>query len=276
MTYACDGIGAFSSSSSSPILQSGADLGHGCEALVGSWWDGGQTAQTLDAVLQKGQTMPEKNRFPAVLVPDTAHSLRAEGFDASEDGTGRGTPLVPISIRTAQTSSNGCGINEDGTSYTLDGAQGQAIAFDCKASCQNGFGVGEIASTMRSMGHAGPHQNGGGHQAVAFTTSEQSNSFAWEKDYAPTVDCQIPNDSSNIQKGVRIGMQVRRLTPRECERLQGFEDDYTLIPFTHGKPAADGPRYKALGNSMAVPVMRWIGERIAMVEAIPLVSEIAA
>jgi len=55
---------------------------------------------------------------------------------------------------------------------------------------------------------------------------------------------------------------VRRLTPRECERLQGFPDDYTLTPY-RGKPAADGPRYKALGNSMAVPVMRWIGQRIA-------------
>lgn len=54
---------------------------------------------------------------------------------------------------------------------------------------------------------------------------------------------------------------VRRLTPRECERLQGFPDDYTLIPY-RGKPASDGPRYKALGNSMAVPVMRWIGARI--------------
>jgi DNA (cytosine-5)-methyltransferase 1 len=57
------------------------------------------------------------------------------------------------------------------------------------------------------------------------------------------------------------GQGVRRLTPRECERLQGFPDDYTLVPF-RGKPAKDGPRYKALGNSMAVPVMRWIGERI--------------
>lgn len=60
---------------------------------------------------------------------------------------------------------------------------------------------------------------------------------------------------------------VRRLTPRECERLMGFPDDYTLVPY-RGKPAADGPRYKALGNSMAVPCMRWIGERIAMVEQI--------
>lgn len=63
------------------------------------------------------------------------------------------------------------------------------------------------------------------------------------------------------------GMRVRRLTPRECERLQGFPDDYTLIEY-RGKPAADGPRYKALGNSMAVPVVRWLGERIAKVDEI--------
>lgn len=59
--------------------------------------------------------------------------------------------------------------------------------------------------------------------------------------------------------------RVRRLTPRECERLQGFPDDYTLVPY-RGKPAKDGPRYKAIGNSMAVPVMRWIGMRIEFVD----------
>jgi len=65
---------------------------------------------------------------------------------------------------------------------------------------------------------------------------------------------------------VAHAMTVRRLTPRECERLQGFPgDDWTLIPW-RGKPAdqcPDGPRYKALGNSMAVNCMEWIGERIA-------------
>lgn len=60
---------------------------------------------------------------------------------------------------------------------------------------------------------------------------------------------------------------VRRLTPRECERLQGFPDDYTLIPY-RGALAKDGPRYRALGNSKAVPVVRWIGERIQAVEEI--------
>ena len=58
---------------------------------------------------------------------------------------------------------------------------------------------------------------------------------------------------------------VRRLTPRECERLMGFSDNFTLIPY-RGKPAADGPRYRALGNSMAVPVMAWIGQRIGKID----------
>jgi DNA (cytosine-5)-methyltransferase 1 len=70
-------------------------------------------------------------------------------------------------------------------------------------------------------------------------------------------------------EGVAIqAMQVRRLTPVECERLQGFPDGYTNIPWRNKTESPDGPRYKAMGNSMAVPVMRWIGERIAAVEAL--------
>ena len=69
--------------------------------------------------------------------------------------------------------------------------------------------------------------------------------------------------SKLIQDTTRM---LRRLTPRECERLQGFTDDYTLVPY-RGKPAKDGPRYRAIGNSFAVPVVRWIGERIAQVSA---------
>ena len=83
---------------------------------------------------------------------------------------------------------------------------------------------------------------------------------------APTVTGGAPftktgNERVEAEAYLAHGMKVRRLTPRECERLQGFPDDYTLIPY-RGKLAADTPRYKALGNSMAVPVMRWIGERI--------------
>jgi DNA (cytosine-5)-methyltransferase 1 len=82
----------------------------------------------------------------------------------------------------------------------------------------------------------------------------------WQIDQSDTLQAKNP-------KAVATGMQVRRLTPRECERLQGFPDDYTLIPAKHAKLAADGPRYKALGNSMAVPIMRWIGKRIAIIAA---------
>ena len=65
-------------------------------------------------------------------------------------------------------------------------------------------------------------------------------------------------------------LQVRRLTPTECERLQGFPDNYTQIEWRNksAEDCPDGPRYKAMGNSMAVPVMRWIGERIQMVESL--------
>jgi len=66
---------------------------------------------------------------------------------------------------------------------------------------------------------------------------------------------------------VMTAMQVRRLTPVECERLQGFPDDYTNIPWRKKDEAPDGPRYKALGNSMAVPCMKWIGQRIKSVIA---------
>jgi DNA (cytosine-5)-methyltransferase 1 len=59
-------------------------------------------------------------------------------------------------------------------------------------------------------------------------------------------------------------MAVRRLTPIECERLQGFPDNYTNIPWRKAIDSPDGPRYKALGNSMAVPVMKWIGERLEL------------
>lgn len=66
------------------------------------------------------------------------------------------------------------------------------------------------------------------------------------------------------QSALFTPMHVRRLTPLECERLQAFPDGYTAVPF-RGKPMADGPRYKALGNSMCVNVMRWIGEQIDFV-----------
>lgn len=153
------------------------------------------------------------------------------------------------------------------------GAHAPAIAFDCKSSGQNGFGVGvEVAGTQRAMGHASSHTNGGGHQAVAYTPEVAATMVARSSRGGGQTNSPGHQADSEL---VARGMQVRRLTPLECERLQGFPDDYTLI--THrGKPAADGPRYKALGNSWAVPCARWIGQRIAAVEALRVSMEEAA
>jgi DNA (cytosine-5)-methyltransferase 1 len=84
---------------------------------------------------------------------------------------------------------------------------------------------------------------------------------------APTLNCFDQGDT-RATVAVATELRVRRLTPLEGERLQGFPDNYTAITF-QGRKAGDGPRYKAIGNSMAVPVMRWIGQRIAMVDAMP-------
>lgn len=101
--------------------------------------------------------------------------------------------------------------------------------------------------------------------AVAFTQNQSGDVLTGDKSASMGTN---QNASGRNTAKVQLGMSVRRLTPRECERLQGFPDDYTLV--THRKkPAADGPRYRALGNSMAVPCMRWVGERIKAVEAIP-------
>lgn len=227
--------------------------------LVGSYWDGGQVSQTLDAVLAKGQTMPEKNRFPAVLVPDTAHTLRAEGFDASEDGTGRGTPLVPIVGPLAcNTGPRGHDAGNFACNQAVDSGHVIPVAFSCK---DHGGDASGIAPTLRSMGHDGSHANGGGQVAVAFNPTATKASPQEEVSNSLRAGCQ---GSSGHHNGVATAMQVRRLTPTECERLQGFPDGHTLISWKK-KPAdecPDGPRYKALGNSMAVPCMAWIGRRI--------------
>jgi DNA (cytosine-5)-methyltransferase 1 len=152
-----------------------------------------------------------------------AHSLRADGFDAGEDGTGRGTPLIAFDTT-------------------------QITSLANRSNPKSGDPCHPLA--------AGAHA-----PAVAFQSSQSGTR---EVETHATLDA---NNGSRRHNGVVAGLSVRRLTPRECERLQGFPDDYTLIPYC-GQLAKDGPRYKALGNSMAVPVVRWIGERIAVVDAL--------
>lgn len=152
------------------------------------------------------------------------------------------------------------------------------VAFSCK---DHGADAGPISPTLRAMGHGASHANAGGQVAVCVTGEVfhtlRADGFDASEDgtgrAAGAVAIQsatefLPQSSrvyseNGLAPQVQTGMHVRRLTPRECERLQGFPDDYTAIP-----GAKDGPRYKALGNSMAVPVMAWIGRRIAMVSSI--------
>jgi site-specific DNA-cytosine methylase len=105
--------------------------------------------------------------------------------------------------------------------------------------------------------------------AVAFTAGNLARGAGASPnaDVSQTLQSQHGRGSTDQQPCVAHAMTVRRLTPRECERLQGFPDDYTSIPWRGKAETPDGPRYKALGNSMAVNCMEWIGERIAAQEA---------
>jgi DNA (cytosine-5)-methyltransferase 1 len=115
---------------------------------------------------------------------------------------------------------------------------------------------GQVAATLRASGGGGdkPHVLAIGLQTAVTPKFNEEIQF--------TLTTPSPSGGGQPAACMDTSMAVRRLTPRECERLQGFPDDHTLIPHRN-KPAADGPRYKALGNSMAVPVMAWIGRRIA-------------
>ena len=98
-------------------------------------------------------------------------------------------------------------------------------------------------------------------QTIAFHVDAQPDQMNFNSDTTAALTC-------SQHAGIMQQMAVRRLTPIECERLQGFPDNYTNIPWRNKPESPDGPRYKALGNSMAVPVMKWIGERINQVEAV--------
>jgi DNA (cytosine-5)-methyltransferase 1 len=153
---------------------------------------------------------------------------------------------------------NGDGFTAGGPMYTLNatGVHGvaQPIAF---SGCDDGVDLQiNVTPTMRVAG------NSQGNLAVAVGTDLYNGNITG--DVAATMG--TPGSSINASgPTVMQSMAVRRLTPVECERLQGFSDNYTDIK-SKNKPTPDGPRYKALGNSMAVPVMAWIGARIQQYE----------
>ena len=112
--------------------------------------------------------------------------------------------------------------------------------------------------TLRAMNHADSHANGGGQMAVAFQERGRDDGRSLEVGGDVAYALTAPSGGGRAQERniLTPAMQVRRLTPVECERLQGFPDNYTDIPWRKKEHSPDGPRYKALGNSMAVPVMQ--------------------
>jgi DNA (cytosine-5)-methyltransferase 1 len=135
--------------------------------------------------------------------------------------------------------------------------------------CGNGLGVGDFGDPMPTLDTAARHsvaypldlRNASRDPEKHDSQNRQGSGIGDAGDPSPTLSTiNVPDVAS--------GMAVRRLTPIECERLQGFPDNYTLIT----PKTADGPRYKALGNSMAVPVMRWLGDRIAKIDSLMGIS----
>ena len=150
-------------------------------------------------------------------------------------------------------------LGSEETAFTIAATQDQWIGQPVGTDCYNGAITGEVAATI---GTPGSSVNASGPTVMQPVDVKQ---VQWASGGG-----QVENDTAQALRAgaeynyqfARVAMQVRRLTPVECERLQGFPDNYTNIPWRKKDEAPDGPRYKALGNSMAVPCMKWIGERI--------------
>ncbi|WP_051299350.1 DNA cytosine methyltransferase [Marinobacterium litorale] len=113
---------------------------------------------------------------------------------------------------------------------------------------------GDVAGTLRAS-------SGGGDKPHVLTSLKPVSVHGTQDPCVSDKAFELGRNNGQENVLFEPPMKVRRLTPRECERLQGFPDNHTNVTY-RGKPAADGPRYKAIGNSMAVPVMHWVGNRI--------------
>lgn len=145
------------------------------------------------------------------------------------------------------------------------GQENACIAFSCK---DDGADASEdLSPTLRAGNSDNSNANSGQPPAIAYAfkpgQGAKARGIGFAEEQSPTLTSA--SSGTNLTPAIMQGVSVRRLMPVECERLQGFPDNHTLISW-RGKEATecpDGPRYRAIGNSMAVPVMRWIGERIA-------------
>ena len=220
------------------------------------------------------------------IAPSTSSSTNVSDYDVA--GTlDKGVPrrgishngnydsqVVPIALaentigRKPENGGNGDGFTENGPMYTLNATGVHGVAQPIPLNSMNCFRSPDAdASTGCGIGDEG--------EAMYTITKMHSHAVAQPITFSSVLSNQPVNAKSKVSQtleaknpmAVAQAMAVRRLTCVECERLQGFPDGYTDIKHG-GKSTPDGPRYKALGNSMAVPVMAWIGKRIQEVETI--------
>ena len=180
-------------------------------------------------------------------------------------GTGGGN--VPIALQDVSgrdKAQNGRGWNDEGVSYTLDAAATQGVAYSIREDAIAGnFSATPLAVTPALQALRPSVQSHHAQTFIAQAVDVYNQNI--DGDVTATITRAVGGSNTSGPK-IMQSMAVRRLTPVECERLQGFPDNYTNIPW-RGKPESpDSLRYKAMGNSMAVPCMKWIGKRIEMVE----------
>jgi DNA (cytosine-5)-methyltransferase 1 len=199
--------------------------------------------------------MPDKDNFGAVLQP-TAYRWQNDALGLQQDD-------AVAALRASAGSSGFHEMNHPVIAQPNAAHAAVALAFNFQGgSQQDQILTGD--AVCPALAHAS-NSHGGHHQPKVAQIIAPSLTATNDPSRSP----QSSEVTQQVAAVHASTMTVRRLSARECERLQAFPDDWTLIPW-RGKPAEqcpDGPRYKALGNSMACNCMAWIGERIAAVEA---------
>ena len=256
------------------LLEALDALGYGLawRVLDAQFFGLAQRRERVFLVGRLGERPPVEVLFEPESVPWDPRSSREKREDLAE-AAGRRTEGASFTLKLRHTGSDNPGggvgpLVQRDVSATLATSQDQTLfsfaqpgtkqtTYVCETahSGSNGLGVGE-SDVMPTLDTS---------CSKAVCIADDNANAAVDVDVAGTIKV---GGSAPIVSCCRPGVAVRRLTPTECERLQGFPDGWTRIPY-RGKPAEecpDGPRYKALGNSMAVPVMRWIGERIGKAE----------
>lgn len=217
----------------------------------------GEIAGTVASKWAKGTGGPAGDEVQNLV----AHTLRGESFDASEDGTGRGTPLVV----TPPLLASGRGTARTGESRGQDPLVVCRPTTDYRTGAYEECEASGTLTTGTDMSRATP-------LVVDPSPVYSIQNRAVAENLAPTLtvggrDRGAGDSTDNTPSAAGPGLRVRRLTPRECERLQGFPDDWTRFGLDADHQMveqADTPRYKQLGNAVTVPVIRWIVRRIQL------------